>query len=99
MVRRGRVRTDDDRVEDRHDLVAGQTRLLSVGPDRLGALAFVDAERPDLAALLGEGVAADPANARPGFVADFRRPFASDLQIRRGLPTVAAKNSVELHEI
>ena len=75
----------------------GQAGGLGVGADRLGALAFVDAERPDLAALLGERVAADPANARAGFVADFSRFLAGDFQVRRRPPAVATKNSVELH--
>jgi hypothetical protein len=94
---RNRVRADDHRVGDRDDLVAGQAGGLGVGADRLRAVAFVDTERPDLAALLAEHVAADPANARPGFVADLGRPLAGDLEVAGRRPAVASKNSVELH--
>src|SRR5207237_975270 len=94
---RDRVGPDDGRVEDRHHRGAGEARGLGVGADRLRALALVDAERPDLAALLGERVAADPADARARFVADFRRALAGDFEVFWGPPAVTPKDSVELH--
>src|SRR5690349_15533604 len=98
LVRRGyRIGPDDDGVEDRDDLVGGQAGGLGVGADLLGALAFVDAERADLAALLAERVAPDPAHARTRFVTDFSRFLAGDFQILRSPPAVATKDSVKLH--
>ena len=80
------VRADDDRVGDRHDLVDRQAGGDRVGADRLGAVALVDAEGAELAALLGDDVAADPADAGAGLVA-LERPSARPLASRSSAST------------
>src|SRR5215216_157868 len=96
--RRGhRVGPDDDRVGDRHDLVDRQHGGGGVGADRLGAVGLVDAERTQLAALLGDDVAADPAHARVGLVALDGRAAGRLGEVVGGSPAVAADDDVELH--
>src|ERR1700730_16149317 len=57
-----RVRPDQNRVDDRDDLVDRQVGPLGVLADRLRAAGLVDADGPDRAAALFQDIAADPAD-------------------------------------
>ena len=64
-----RVGAHDHRVGDRRDLVGGHADAVRVGADRLRAVGLVDAHGAEVAIVLADDVAADPADARAGLVA------------------------------
>src|SRR4029079_18162259 len=96
---RGGVGPDDHGVGDRDDLVDGEVRRGGVAADRLGAVGLVDAERAELAALLREDVAADPADAGAVLVAFLGRACGGRLEIRARRPAVATQEARELDSV
>jgi hypothetical protein len=93
------VRTDDDGVGDRRDLVGGHADPLRVRTDRLGTVGLVDAHGPEIAVVLADDIAADPADARAGLVALGGRALGGGAEIVGGRPAVAAADGVELHGV
>src|ERR687888_114577 len=83
-ARRFRILANDDRIGDLDDLVCRQVRPAGVLADLLRARGLVDADRPDLAALLCEHVASDPPDVVGHLlVSDATRPSRSLLEIFR----------------
>src|SRR4029078_2175281 len=94
-----RVRANDDRVGNRHDLVDRQVPGVRVGAGGLGGGCRVDAERPALAAGLLDDVAADPADAGAVLVALGGGPLGGLLEGARRGPGVAPDNHVKIHRV
>src|SRR6185312_7190589 len=92
-----RVLADDDRVGDLGDLVGRHAGVAGVTADRLRAHGLIDAGRPQLAVLLLDDVAADPAHLVAHLLSLGRGFRGGRLQRGDVDPVAAAANHVQVH--